>query len=265
VTAAPTPVETGPVLGIANGLATAATPSGTVAIVEMHDIKKAYRPDGDGSAVVQALRGIDVVIEPGELVAIVGPSGSGKSTLMNLIGCLDVADAGTYRLNGRDVAGLDDDALAGIRNRFVGFIFQQWNLLPRTSALGNVMLPLAYRGDRDRRRKAFEALASVGLAERSRHRPNQLSGGEQQRVAIARALVTDPALLLADEPTGNLDSGTGAEILDLFDQLHEAGRTIVIVTHDAAVASRAERRIHLRDGRIEGAAGASGGAGDAHP
>jgi putative ABC transport system ATP-binding protein len=149
------------------------------------------------------------------------------------------------------VAGLDDDALAGIRNRFVGFIFQQWNLLARTSALGNVMLPLAYRGDPDRRRKALEALASVGLADRSGHRPNQLSGGEQQRVAVARALVTDPVLLLADEPTGNLDSATGAEILTLFDQLHDAGRTIVIVTHDAAVAGHADRRIHLRDGAVE--------------
>jgi putative ABC transport system ATP-binding protein len=231
----------------AAGAADAAPP-----IVMMQGIRRTYRPDGvDGEArAVHALRGVDLVIEPGELVAIVGPSGSGKSTLMHVLGCLDVPDAGTYRIAGRDVAGLSDDDLAGIRNRFVGFIFQQWNLLPRTTALANVMLPLAYRGDRARRTKAERALAAVGLADRADHHPNQLSGGEQQRVAIARALVTEPALLLADEPTGNLDQATGREILGLFEELNRAGRTIVIVTHDPGVAAMAGRRIRLRDGEI---------------
>jgi putative ABC transport system ATP-binding protein len=234
------------------GAPQAGTAAPSMPIVLMQGIHKTYRPDGAGgeASAVHALRGVDLVIESGELVAIVGPSGSGKSTLMNLLGCLDVPDLGTYRIAGRDVAGLSDDELAGIRNRFVGFIFQQWNLLPRTSALANVMLPLSYRGDHERRAKAEHALSAVGLAARAGHRPNQLSGGEQQRVAIARALVTEPALLLADEPTGNLDTATGREILGLFGELNRAGRTIVIVTHDPSVAAMAERRIRLRDGEI---------------
>ena len=216
-------------------------------VVEMRGVTKTY---GTGEAAVHALRGIDLVIKPGEFVAIVGPSGSGKSTLMNLIGCLDVADGGTYRLAGTDVAGLTDDQLARIRNRFVGFVFQQWNLLARTSALDNVALPLSYRGDRDRRQRATEALRAVGLQARAAHHPNALSGGEQQRVAIARALVTDPALVLADEPTGSLDTATGEEVLRIFRELNASGRTLVIVTHEPVVAAQARRQIRLRDGII---------------
>jgi putative ABC transport system ATP-binding protein len=231
----------------------------------MHGIEKTYGASGGArpgeSLAVHALAGIDLVIREGEYVAILGPSGSGKSTLMNVLGCLDVADRGRYRLAGTDVAGLSDDALARIRNRFVGFVFQQWNLLPRTSALANVMLPLAYRGQPDREARARAALEAVGLGPRVRHRPSQLSGGEQQRVAIARALVTEPALVLADEPTGNLDTTTGEEILGLFDGLHDAGRTLVVVTHDASVADRADRRVRLRDGRIESDDGVAGRAG----
>ncbi len=203
-----------------------------------------------GSTAVYALRGIDLRITRGEFVAIVGPSGSGKSTLMNLLGCLDVADRGRYVLAGVDVSELRDDALARIRNRFVGFVFQQWNLLARTTAVDNVALPLAYRGDQARREKALAALKAVGLGARASHRPNQLSGGEQQRVAIARALVTRPAILLADEPTGSLDSATGAGIMRLFGQLNAAGRTVIVVTHDPRIAQLAHRQVHLLDGRI---------------
>ncbi|HYL41070.1 MAG TPA: ABC transporter ATP-binding protein, partial [Candidatus Binatus sp.] len=231
------------------------TPAGGGALVWMQGIVKRYgSADGSlgtgGATAVYALRGVDLRISRGEYVAIVGPSGSGKSTLMNLVGCLDIADAGRYVLAGVDVSELRDDALAKVRNRYVGFVFQQWNLLARTSALDNVALPLAYRGDPNRRRKALAALKAVGLDARAGHRPNQLSGGEQQRVAIARALVTDPAILLADEPTGSLDSATGAGIMRLFGRLHELGRTVIVVTHDPRVAALAERQIHLLDGRI---------------
>jgi len=228
---------------------------GSAPLVSMRGIVKRYGAAGGslgaaGSTSVYALRGIDLEIGRGEFVAIVGPSGSGKSTLMNIVGCLDVADQGRYVLAGVDVSGLDDDALATVRNRHVGFVFQQWNLLARTAAVDNVALPLAYRGDADRKRKALAALSAVGLAPRARHRPNQLSGGEQQRVAIARALVTQPAILLADEPTGSLDSATGAGIMRLFGRLHESGRTVIVVTHDPRVADLAHRQIHLLDGRI---------------
>ncbi|HEY5435913.1 MAG TPA: ABC transporter ATP-binding protein [Candidatus Limnocylindrales bacterium] len=240
----------------ATGAVPAASATGAGApLVAMAGIVKRYgAADGSlgaaGSTSVYALRGIDLRIGRGEFVAIVGPSGSGKSTLMNIIGCLDVADQGRYVLAGVDVSGLDDDALATVRNRHVGFVFQQWNLLARTAAVDNVALPLAYRGDADRKRKAMAALNAVGLAPRARHRPNQLSGGEQQRVAIARALVTQPAILLADEPTGSLDSATGASIMRLFGRLHESGRTVIVVTHDPRVADLANRQIHLLDGRI---------------
>lgn len=212
-------------------------------IVEMRGITRDY---GD----VHALAGVDVEIAEGEYVAITGPSGSGKSTLMNVLGCLDVASSGTYRLAGTDVGGLRDDDLARIRNRFVGFVFQQWNLLPRTSAEGNVMLPLAYRGDPDRGPKARAALESVGLGGRLTHRPNQLSGGEQQRVAIARALSNDPPLILADEPTGNLDGANGRHILDLLLSVRTQRQvTLVLVTHDNEIAALADARLSLRDGR----------------
>jgi putative ABC transport system ATP-binding protein len=224
-------------------------------LVSMQGIVKRYgATDGSlgaaGSTAVYALRGLNLRIGRGEFVAIVGPSGSGKSTLMNIVGCLDVADQGRYVLAGVDVSQLGDDALARVRNRFVGFVFQQWNLLARTTAVDNVALPLAYRGDRDRQRKALAALKAVGLAPRAGHRPNQLSGGEQQRVAIARALVTSPAILLADEPTGSLDSATGAGIMRLFGHLHATGRTVIVVTHDPRVAELTHRQIHLLDGRI---------------
>jgi putative ABC transport system ATP-binding protein len=233
----------------------ATAPAAHRPLVSMQGIVKRYgSADGSlgaaGATGVYALRGINLEIGRGEFVAIVGPSGSGKSTLMNILGCLDVADLGRYVLAGVDVSRLGDDALARVRNRLVGFIFQQWNLLARTAAVDNVALPLAYRGDQDRRRKALAALKAVGLSERAGHRPNQLSGGEQQRVAIARALVTEPAILLADEPTGSLDSATGASIMALFGRLHASGRTVIVVTHDPRVADLAQRQVHLLDGRI---------------
>jgi putative ABC transport system ATP-binding protein len=206
-----------------------------------------------GSETVHALRGVDLTIERNEYVAIMGPSGSGKSTLMNLIGCLDSPSGGEYVLNGHSVAGLNDDQLALIRNREIGFVFQTFNLLPRSSALDNVALPLIYANVRraERRERAAAALKAVELDDRMKHQPNELSGGQRQRVAIARALVTQPAILLADEPTGNLDSRTSAEIMALFGRLHAEGQTVIMVTHEHDIAAHAERLVSLRDGLIE--------------
>lgn len=203
-----------------------------------------------GGQIVRALDDVSLGIEAGEMVAIRGPSGSGKSTLMNVIGCLDRVDSGRYCLAGQDVSGLSRNALAEIRNRRIGFVFQNFNLLPRMSALENVELPLHYAASRDAVKKAREALEIVGLSDRAHHEPNQLSGGQRQRVAIARALVTDPAILLADEPTGALDSRTGEEILGLFKSLNGQGRTILVVTHDSNVAAHCQREIYLHDGRV---------------
>ncbi len=216
----------------------------------MADIRREYDM---GSEVVRALRGVDITIEVNEFVAIMGSSGSGKSTLMNLIGCLDQPTGGEYRLNGERVSELDDVELARIRNREIGFVFQTFNLLARSTALHNVELPLVYAGvgRKERRRRSEETLEKVGLSDRMRHRPNELSGGQRQRVAVARALVTKPSLLLADEPTGNLDSTTSQEIMALFEALHRSGQTIVVVTHNPEVADHADRQIHLVDGSVE--------------
>ncbi|MCO8271348.1 ABC transporter ATP-binding protein [Actinoplanes sp. TRM 88003] len=218
-------------------------------VLDVRDLTKTY---GEGEATVHALRGVSMTVERGDYVAIMGSSGSGKSTLMNILGALDVPTTGTYLLDGVDVSDLADRQLALARNRLIGFIFQAFNLIPRMSAAGNVELPLAYAGIKpdERRRRARAALDVVGLAERARHEPNQLSGGQQQRVAVARALVTEPALLLADEPTGNLDTRSTEDVLDVFDQLSAAGRTIVIITHEPEVGARAKRLIRLVDGRI---------------
>ncbi|MEZ4861045.1 MAG: ABC transporter ATP-binding protein [Caldilineaceae bacterium] len=220
-------------------------------VIAVRGVTKIYRM---GDIEVQALRGVDVEIYPGEMVAIMGPSGSGKSTLMNILGCLDVPTAGLYKLDGVDVSQLSDGQLAEIRCRKIGFVFQSFNLLPRTAARANVELPLIYAGisGRQRRRRAEEVLHLVGLGDRLDHKPNELSGGQQQRVAIARALTNQPAMILADEPTGNLDSATSVEIMQLFQQLNrEQGMTIIFVTHDPETADYCRRIIHIRDGKVE--------------
>ena len=221
-----------------------------MAIIETRDLWKTYVM---GSEEIHALRGVSIAIEKGEYVAIMGPSGSGKSTLMNLIGCLDTPTKGSYLLNNKQVSQMNDNELARIRNQEIGFVFQTFNLLPRATALQNVELPLIYGGvpGKERDARARTALDKVELSGRMGHRPNELSGGQRQRVAIARALVNNPSILLADEPTGNLDSKTGNEIMGLFDRLHQAGNTIVLVTHEADIAAYAHRTIHLRDGHVE--------------
>lgn len=219
-------------------------------VISLSGIQKAYHM---GSQSLQVLKGIDLTINRGEYVALMGPSGSGKSTLMNIIGCLDTPDGGMYVLNGQPVKTLDDDELATIRNREIGFVFQQFNLLPRLSAWENVAVPLLYAGvgAKEREARAREGLAKVGLADRAHHRPNELSGGQSQRVAIARALINNPALILADEPTGNLDTKTSIEIMDLFSAIHNSGNTVVLVTHEEDIAARTRRIVRIRDGVVE--------------
>jgi putative ABC transport system ATP-binding protein len=222
------------------------------ALIEIQELSKVY---GMGEIAVRALNGVNAVVEEGEFVAVMGPSGSGKSTLMNILGCLDRPTAGAYVLDGQDASRLSKDRLASVRNAKIGFVFQSYNLLPRLTAVKNVMMPMLYNGhgsmsDAERYERAAKALESVGLAERLEHRPNELSGGQQQRVAIARALVNDPSIILADEPTGNLDTKSSIEIMDLMHALHGDGATIVMVTHELDIAAHAERVIYLRDGQI---------------
>ena len=218
-------------------------------IITLDQVSRVYRT---GRIDVTALNGLDLVVERGEFVAVIGPSGSGKTTLMNIVGCLDRPTSGRYVLDGTAVADLDDDGLARLRSRAIGFVFQSYNLLPRTTALDNVAAPLTYQGvpRHEREARARAALDRLGLGDRMAHEPTELSGGQQQRVAIARAIVTEPALVLADEPTGNLDTHTGAEVMELLLELHRAGTTIVLITHEAEVAAAAERQVHVRDGRI---------------
>jgi putative ABC transport system ATP-binding protein len=219
-------------------------------VIRLRGVTKTYRMGKDN--VVHALRGADLDVHPGELLALMGPSGSGKSTMMNILGCLDVPDGGTYVLAGQQVKQLNDDQLAAIRNRHIGFVFQTFNLLPRLNAIENVELPLVYGGGGDRTARAKRALTAVGLGERMHHRPNELSGGQQQRVAIARALLNDPSIVLADEPTGNLDSRSSAEILAIFQRLNDEGKTVVMVTHEPDVAEHCKRIVRMRDGVVAG-------------
>ena len=220
-----------------------------MSVIEIENVTKVYQM---GETQVAALRGVSLKIEKGEMVSIVGPSGSGKSTLMNILGCLDQPSDGVYRLDGTDVQNMNDDELATVRNKKIGFVFQSFNLLPRTSAIDNVELPLIYAGVPNRATRARHALEQVGLGERLHHRPNELSGGQQQRVAIARALASDPAIILADEPTGNLDSKSGEEIIKIFKHLNrDEGMTVILVTHDPEVAAEADRTIHVKDGMVE--------------
>jgi ABC-type lipoprotein export system ATPase subunit len=229
-----------------------ASSNGQDPVAELRSVRKTYYK-ADGTILVEALAGIDLRIDPGEYIAIMGASGSGKSTLMNILGCLDRATAGSYCLDGRDVSAMDDDELSRIRRERIGFVFQAFNLISELSSVENVEVPLFYQGlpRAQRHERALARIAQVGLADRGLHRPNQLSGGQQQRVAIARALVNDPAVIMADEPTGNLDTKTGLAILELLSDLHQGGMTIIVVTHDERVADRCERIIRLSDGFIE--------------